>query len=96
MNVAGTTKVFGIFGDPVAHSLSPIMHNAALRACAMDAVYVPFHVTPTALPAAIAGARALQIQGLSITVPHKEAIIPLLDEVDGEALSLTGPSYWRR
>ena len=85
MIVQGTTKVFAILGDPVAHSLSPRMHNAALTALGIDGIYVPFHVTPDQLAAAVAGVRALQIAGLSVTVPHKERIIPLLDEIDPEA-----------
>lgn len=85
MIVQGTTRVFAILGDPVAHSLSPLMHNAALTALAIDGIYVPFHVTPDHLPAAVAGVRALQIAGLSVTVPHKERIIPLLDEIDPAA-----------
>lgn len=85
MIVQGTTRVFAILGDPVAHSLSPKMHNAALNALGIDAIYVPFHVTPDQLPTAIAGVRALQIAGLSVTVPHKEHIIPLLDEIDPAA-----------
>ena len=85
MIVQGTTRVFAILGDPVAHSLSPQMHNAALTALGIDSIYVPFHVTPDNLPAAVAGVRALQIAGLSVTVPHKECIIPLLDEIDPAA-----------
>lgn len=85
MIVQGTTKVFAIFGDPVAHSLSPQMHNAALRSLGFDGIYVPFHVTPENLATAVAGVRALQIAGLSVTVPHKELIIPLLDEIDAAA-----------
>lgn len=80
--ISGTSLVYGIFGDPVRHSLSPVMHNAALAACGIDAAYVPFHVAPADLAAAVAGVRALKISGLSVTVPHKEAIVPLLDEVD--------------
>ena len=79
---SGKTQVYGIFGDPVAHSLSPAMHNAAFAALGLDAVYVPFHVLPEGLPAAIAGLRALRIAGINLTVPHKEAVLPLLDEVD--------------
>lgn len=85
MIVQGTTRVFAILGDPVAHSLSPQMHNAALQARGIDGIYVPFHVTPEHLPAAVAGVRALQIAGLSVTVPHKERIIPLLDDIDPAA-----------
>jgi shikimate dehydrogenase len=85
MIVQGTTRVFAILGDPVAHSLSPQMHNAALTALGINGIYVPFHVTPEHLAAAVAGVRALQIAGLSVTVPHKERIIPLLDEIDPAA-----------
>lgn len=85
MIVQGTTKVFAIFGDPVAHSLSPQMHNAALSILGFDGIYVPFHVTPENLATAVAGVRALQITGLSVTVPHKEQIIPFLDEIDAAA-----------
>jgi len=85
MIVQGTTRVFAILGDPVAHSLSPRMHNAALSALGIDGIYVPFHVAPVDLPAAIAGVRALGIAGLSVTVPHKEKIIHLLDEIDPAA-----------
>ncbi len=85
MIVQGTTRVYAIFGDPVAHSLSPRMHNAAFKALDMDGIYVPFHVTLGQLAAAVAGVRALKIAGLSITVPHKEQIIPFLDEIDPAA-----------
>ncbi|RPJ11043.1 MAG: shikimate dehydrogenase [Deltaproteobacteria bacterium] len=85
MIVQGTTRVFAILGDPVAHSLSPQMHNAALTALGINGIYVPFHVVPEQLVAAVAGVRALQIAGLSVTVPHKERIIPLLDEIDPAA-----------
>jgi shikimate dehydrogenase len=61
------------------------MHNAALRALGLDGIYVPFHVLPEHLAAAVAGVRALEIAGLSVTVPHKEHIIPLLDEIDPAA-----------
>lgn len=85
MIVQGTTKVFAILGDPVSHSLSPRMHNAALAALGIDGIYVPFHVSPEHLPTAVAGVRALGITGLSVTVPHKEQILPLLDEIDPAA-----------
>jgi len=80
--IRGTTAVYGIFGDPVAHSLSPPMQNRAFAAAGIDAIYVPYHVRPEGLPAAVAGMRSLGIRGVNVTVPHKEAILPLLDEVD--------------
>ncbi|WP_139800749.1 shikimate dehydrogenase [Geothermobacter hydrogeniphilus] len=83
--LTGKTRVLGIFGDPVTHSLSPAMQNAALRQAGIDAIYVPFHVTPEQLPRAVEGMRALRIWGVNVTIPHKEAICPLLDEVDADA-----------
>jgi shikimate dehydrogenase len=81
--ISGTTKVFGILGQPVAHSLSPAMHNAAFAALRIDAVYVALPVTD--LAQAVAGLRGLGIAGVSVTIPFKEAIIPLLTEVDADA-----------
>ncbi len=85
---AGTTRIVGIFGDPVAHSLSPVMHNAAFAALGLDRVYVPFCVRPPDLPAAVRGARALGLDGFNVTVPHKERVMALLDTVSAEARAL--------
>jgi shikimate dehydrogenase len=74
--------VYGIFGFPVAHSRSPAMHNRAFEALGLDARYVPFAVAPEHLADAVRGARALGIRGLSVTLPHKTAIMPWLDEID--------------
>ncbi len=71
--VRGTTRVYGILGDPVAHSLSPAMQNAAFAAAGIDAVYVPFPVAATGLAATVAGLYAAGVAGLNVTVPHKEA-----------------------
>ncbi|MDH5671390.1 MAG: shikimate dehydrogenase [Myxococcales bacterium] len=75
------TRVFGIFGWPVAHSRSPRMHNRAFAELGLDALYVPYAVPPERLPQALEAARALGVEGLNITLPHKEAIAELLDEV---------------
>lgn len=85
MPITGTTRIVGIFGDPVAHSLSPLMQNAALRAAGIDAVYVPFHVTAAQLRDAVCALRALNILGVNLTIPHKEAACALVDELDPSA-----------
>jgi shikimate dehydrogenase len=87
-SMTGRTQVIGIIGDPVEHSLSPAMHNAAFRRLGLDAIYVPFHVRPPELEDAMAGVRALGVSGLNVTVPHKETIIPLLDGLSAEARRL--------
>lgn len=81
--INGHTKIYGILGRPVTHSLSPAMHNAAFRALGLNAVYVAFPVTD--LPEAVAGLRGLDIKGVSVTIPFKEEIIPLIDELDPRA-----------
>lgn len=81
--IDGKTKVYGIIGRPVAHSLSPAMHNAAFRELGLNAVYVAFPVAD--LPQAVAGLRGLNICGVSVTIPFKEEIIPLLDDIDPQA-----------
>jgi len=88
MTITGTTRIVGIFGDPVAHSLSPRMHNAALVAAGIDAVYVPFHVAPDQLAAAVQAIRALGITGVNLTIPHKEAACALVDELDPLAAAI--------
>lgn len=86
--LTGRTRVLGIFGDPVAHSLSPLMQNEAIRQAGIDAVYVPFHVTTAQLPQAVAGIRALGLLGVNVTIPHKEAVLPLLDDVAEDAVRI--------
>src|SRR3990170_6894335 len=65
-------KLFGVLGDPVSHSLSPVMHNAAFKALRMDCEYHAFRVGPSALCNAIHGAHALGFGGLNLTIPLKE------------------------
>lgn len=88
MKVTGRTEIFGILGDPVSHSLSPVMQNAAFAAMGMDAVYVPYHVRPGDLPEAVAGLRSLGVKGVNVTVPHKEAVCSCLDRIDPLALRI--------
>src|SRR5580704_8267144 len=85
MAIGGGTGLTGIFGDPVAHSASPAMHNAAYAALGMDRVYIPFHVIPAQLPAALRAIAALDLFGVNITVPHKERVARLLQHQSAEA-----------
>jgi shikimate dehydrogenase len=84
--IDGHTKIYGILGRPVTHSLSPAMHNAAFRELGLNAVYVAFPVTD--LTQAVAGLRGLAIGGVSVTIPFKEEIMPLLDEIDAQAAAM--------
>lgn len=74
------TSVYCVMGNPISQSLSPILHNRAFSHTGYDGVYVAFPVSD--IRSAIAGVKALGIQGASITIPHKTAVIPLLDEID--------------
>lgn len=85
MKISGATRTFGVFGDPISHSLSPAMHNEVLAMSGIDAVYVPYHVKPAQLASAVAGIRAMNIWGVNVTIPHKVAICAHLDEIDPEA-----------
>ncbi len=80
MIINGKTVLYGIIGNPVTHSLSPAMHNAALAANGINGVYLPFSAPDIA--AAVTGIRGLGIQGVSVTIPHKEKVMALLDEID--------------
>ncbi len=86
--VSGATGVAGLIGWPVAHSRSPAMHNAAYRALGIDLVYVAFAVAPDRSVAAVAAMRTLSLRGLSVTMPHKAAVITALDEVSPRATDL--------
>lgn len=85
MPLTGKTTVYGVIGDPVAHTLSPLMHNHALGIMGLDCVYVPFHVVPERLGDAVRGMRAFGIRGLNVTVPHKTAVMQYLDDISPEA-----------
>ncbi|MBE8971423.1 shikimate dehydrogenase [Nostocales cyanobacterium LEGE 12452] len=93
--ITGKTKLLGVIGHPVEHSLSPVMHNAALAQLVvgkasrrediaqlgLDYIYLPFPIEPQNLEVAIAGLAAVGVVGFSVTIPHKQAIIPLLSEI---------------
>ncbi len=80
MKISGSTEIYGIIGNPVRHSMSPAMHNAAFTHLGLDKAYVAFPVED--LSAAIYGLQAAGIKGLSVTIPHKQAIMALLDKID--------------
>ncbi len=80
--ISGRTRVCGIIGDPIEHTMSPVMHNAAFEKMGVDYFYVPFRVKKEQLAKAIEGVRALNIRGLNVTIPHKVDIIPFLDGLD--------------
>ena len=83
--ISGRTALYGVMGHPVAHSLSPAMHNAAFAALSVDAAYLALDVRPEALPEAVRGAHALGFQGLNVTVPHKEKALALCARVEAVA-----------
>jgi len=87
MIIDGNTTVYGLIGNPVGHSLSPAMQNAALRHMGLNGVYVPFNPPPDRLGEAVGGIRALGIAGVNVTVPYKVAVMPLLDRLTGEAVA---------
>lgn len=90
------SRVLGIVGWPVEHSRSPAMHGAAIAALGLDAYYVPFAVEPKALGEAIRGLRALGVEGVNVTLPHKQTVIEYLDEVDDDARTIGAVNTLRR
>lgn len=82
-------RLFGLFGDPVGHSLSPHLQNEAFRLLGINGVYLSFAIKPAELGAAVEAVRCLKMGGVNITIPHKERIVPYLDRLAGDAL-LTG------
>ncbi|ANV84657.1 shikimate dehydrogenase [Picosynechococcus sp. PCC 7003] len=96
MKILGTTKLLGVIGDPVKHSFSPIMHNAAIAELGVDYVYLVFPVTGAGLKTALDGFWAIDLQGFSITIPHKQAIMAHLEAIAPEA-ELVGAvnTVWR-
>jgi shikimate dehydrogenase len=84
--ISGRTKITGLFGYPVEHTLSPAMHNAAFKSLGLDYCYVPFLVHPDYLRDAVNAIRALNLCGINVTVPHKEKVIKFLDEINEEAV----------
>ena len=88
--ITGKTKLLGIIGDPVEHSLSPVMHNAAIASLGLDYIYVPFPVKQGDLSRALSGFSAIDLLGFSITIPHKQDLIieDLLTEISDDAANI--------
>ncbi|GIP25060.1 shikimate dehydrogenase (NADP(+)) [Paenibacillus sp. J23TS9] len=80
--------LLGVIGDPIAHSKSPVMHQAALSALGLPGSYVSMHVKPGQVSEAIAGIKALGFRGINVTIPHKLEVIPYLDHLDETALRI--------
>ncbi|MCL2208380.1 MAG: shikimate dehydrogenase [Fibromonadales bacterium] len=94
--IDGKTKILGVFGNPVEHTKSPAIHNALLKDCGINAVYLPFPAEKQGLKDAIAGFRAMGFAGANVTIPFKEQVIPLLDHVSpvSKATGSVNTLYW--
>ena len=79
--ITGTTRLGGLLGSPVAHSMSPLMHNESFRRLGIDFVYLCFDVGPAKLPSVVSALRDMNTYGFNLTMPCKEAILPCLDEI---------------
>jgi shikimate dehydrogenase len=86
--ITGATRVAGVIGDPIEHSLSPVLHNAAYAALGLDWAYVPFRVRAGEAPAALDAMRAFDLAGLSVTMPHKADAAAACDELTDTAAAL--------
>lgn len=86
--IDGHTQLVGLIGWPVEHSLSPMMHNAAFDALGLNWRYVPLPVPPGQVEAAVRGLTALSFRGANVTVPHKQAVMPVLDSIASNVTTL--------
>ena len=80
--ISGKTIICGIIGDPIEHTMSPVMHNTAFKTLGLDYAYIPFKVKSLELRKAIEGIRGLNLRGVNVTIPHKVAVMQLLDRID--------------
>jgi len=83
--ISGKTKITGLFGNPIEHSLSPQIHNKAFELLKLDYVYLAFNVIPENLENAVLGIRGMNFVGINVTIPHKQQIMQYLDEFSEEA-----------
>ncbi|NIX14332.1 MAG: shikimate dehydrogenase [Candidatus Dadabacteria bacterium] len=89
MDINATTKLYGIFGHPVSHSFSPSMHNAAFEQLGLNCVYLAFDILPENLSKAVESIIQLNVQGVNVTIPHKQEIMKYLDDIS-DAAKYTG------
>jgi shikimate dehydrogenase len=86
--ITGTTKILGVIGYPIKHSLSPVMHNAALQKLGADYVYVPLLVPPADLAGLLTSLKSIDCRGFNVTIPHKQAVMAHLSEISDVARSI--------
>lgn len=96
MMITGKTSLLGVIGYPISHSLSPVMHNAAIDYLGLNYVYVPLPIKPDHLATAVAGLAAIGLRGFNVTIPHKQAIMPLLTAVSplAQAVGAVNTVWW--
>lgn len=94
--ISATTQLAAVIGDPIRHSLSPVIHNAGFAACGVDAVYVALPVPDGEVRAAVAALRSFGWLGFSVTMPHKQSVIEFCDELTESARRLQSVNclYW--
>ena len=85
MKITGHTQLTGLLGSPVAHSISPLMHNEAFQRLGLDYAYLCFDVGEDTLPQAVEGLKALKVRGFNLTMPNKNKVIELLDDLSSAA-----------
>ncbi len=96
MLITGTTQLLGVIGYPIKHSLSPVMHNAAIEQLGLDYAYVPLSINPEHLSKAIAGLEVIGWQGFNVTIPHKQTIMAHLTEISPMAQAVGAVNtVWR-
>ncbi len=95
-NLTGKTRLLAVIGDPIGHSLSPLMQNAALAELGLDYAYVALRIAGADLPVALDGFRAIGLYGFNVTIPHKQAVLPLLGQVSAvaEAVGAVNTVWW--
>jgi shikimate dehydrogenase len=95
--IAGTTKLLGVIGNPIEHSLSPLIHNRAIEVLDVDYSYLPFPIAAENLTTAIKGFEVIGVRGFSVTIPHKQAIMACLSEISATARLIGAVNtVWRK